>query len=89
MIIFSRLDKDDLMKKKQSYSNEKKEVYIAENYCDQTGILLSKNQSLNEDVHFRENNDRVSYIMLILLKMYKTYQFIFVFIKIVYLFINL
>lgn len=65
MSIFYRLDKNDLLKKKQSYSSEKREVYIAENYSDQKGILLSKNQSLKEDVHFREVNDRVSYIRLI------------------------
>lgn len=66
MIIFYRLDKNDLLKKKQFYSSKKREVYIAENYCDQKGILLSKKESLKEDVHLREVNDRVSYIILIL-----------------------
>lgn len=74
MIVFRRLDKNDLLKKKESYLTDKSDIYIAENYCHQTGILLSNSQSLKDEVHLRENNDRVSYIILILLKIYKTYK---------------
>lgn len=56
-----RLDENDLMKKKQSCASPKKaEIFIANDYCDQAGIILSKNQSLTEDAHMREDNDRVS-----------------------------
>lgn len=55
------MDKNDLMKKKQSNESPKKtEIFIANDYCDQVGIILSKNQSLTEDTHVREDNDRVS-----------------------------
>lgn len=61
LIIFVyRLDKNDLLKKKQCYAPHEPEIFIANDYCDQVGIILSKNQSHSEDTHVRENNDRVS-----------------------------
>lgn len=59
--IFHRLDKKELLKKRQSCSTKNhSEVFITDNYCDQNEILLSKNQSLKEDLHLREANDKVS-----------------------------
>lgn len=45
------------MKKKSCF---KPNVFIAEHYSHQNEILKSKTLSLKEDVHKRENNDRVS-----------------------------
>jgi len=59
-ILFYRLDKIELLKKKMSCSTENPDVFIANNYCDQNDILLSNQQSLNDDPHLREDN--VSYI---------------------------
>lgn len=59
------MDKNEL--KKKQIVEKKNESYIAENYCVQNGILLSKSQPLKEDMHLRENNDRVSYILSIVL----------------------
>lgn len=63
MVIFYRLDENYLSKKKQSLSTDSPDVFIAENYCDQAGILNSTKQSpkKKEDANLRENNDRVSY----------------------------
>lgn len=66
--MYFRLDKNDLSKKKKACSISKNPaIYITEDYCDQQMILMSKNQLVQED-HLRENNDRVSYVLLILFK---------------------
>lgn len=51
------------MKKKSACSTNKLEVFIAGNYCNQNEILKSKQLSLKENAHLRENNDRVSLII--------------------------
>jgi len=56
MILFHRLDKIELLKKKMSCSTKNADVFIANNYCDQNDILLSNQQSLKEDPHLREDN---------------------------------
>lgn len=68
IVILHRLDKNDLLKKKQACSNANSDVFIADNYCDQNRILISKNQSLKENPHLREDNDRVSLYYLFNLK---------------------
>ncbi|XP_025192312.1 glycerophosphocholine phosphodiesterase GPCPD1-like isoform X1 [Melanaphis sacchari] len=57
-VIYDKLDKIELLKKKMSCSTESPDVFIANNYCDQNDILLSKQQSLNEDPHLREDNEK-------------------------------
>jgi len=62
------LDKNDLMEKKQTCStNKTTDIFIANNYCDQTGIILSKNLALMEDAHLREDNDRVCFLKMYLI----------------------
>jgi len=51
----------ELLKKKMACSAENPDVFIANNYCDQNDILLSNQQSINDDPHLREDN--VSYIL--------------------------
>lgn len=59
------MDRNYLLKKKQNCSKKESEVYIAENYCDQTGIIISTNQSHKENAHMREDNDRVCYLFIL------------------------
>lgn len=56
------MDKNELSKKKKpSSASEKSAVFITRDYCDQNMILLSKNQSLGENVHLHDDNHRVSF----------------------------
>eukprot|EP00102_Acyrthosiphon_pisum_P022396 XP_016659606.1 PREDICTED: uncharacterized protein LOC100164659 [Acyrthosiphon pisum] len=56
-VIYDKLDKIELLKKKMSCSTKNPDVFIANNYCDQNDILLSNQQSLKEDPHLREDNE--------------------------------
>jgi hypothetical protein len=53
------------MNKKESCITKRPGIYfVARNHCEQDKILLSKEESLNEDTHIRENNDNVSICIL-------------------------
>lgn len=55
------MDKNYLMEKKKTSSSKIPGIFfVTRNPCDQEKILLFKKQSLDEDKHLRENNDRVS-----------------------------
>lgn len=69
------MDRNYLLKKKQNCSKKESEVFIAENYCDQTGIILSTNQSHKENAHMREDNDRVCYLLFILFEIHTIVNF--------------
>ncbi|VVC38349.1 Carbohydrate-binding-like fold,Spaetzle,PLC-like phosphodiesterase, TIM beta/alpha-barrel [Cinara cedri] len=58
-VIYDRLEKNELLKTKLSCAIQKLEIFTTENYCDQNRIILSKNQSLKEDPHLRDNDDRI------------------------------
>ncbi|XP_015371225.1 PREDICTED: glycerophosphocholine phosphodiesterase GPCPD1-like [Diuraphis noxia] len=63
-VIYDKLDKIELLKKKDSCSTKNPDVFIANNYCDQNDILLSNQQSLNDDPHLREaEKDSNKYFM--------------------------
>lgn len=54
------------MNKRESCATKKPGIYfVARNYCEQNKILLSKEESLNEDMHLRENNDNVSNLYIV------------------------
>ncbi|VVC36861.1 Hypothetical protein CINCED_3A012450 [Cinara cedri] len=57
-VIYDKLDKSELLKKKLSCATQKSEVFTTENFCNQNEIL-PKHQSLKEDTHLRDKNDRV------------------------------
>ncbi|XP_060846937.1 LOW QUALITY PROTEIN: glycerophosphocholine phosphodiesterase GPCPD1-like [Rhopalosiphum padi] len=57
-VIYDKLDKMELLKKKMACSAENPDVFIANNYCDQNDILLSNQQSINDDPHLREDNEK-------------------------------